>query len=167
MKKLLPKTAFTPQGFTLIELMVAITIVAVMSIAGIIVYTQVQQNARDAKRREDINAIATAIEAAKEPTSGNYVDVSSDSLVGGEFPIDPTGGSVSATSTYRYCYATSVTKTPPTTPTTWTDRTVCPSAYGKLNRTQVGGTSILSWKACALLERGVNPANIICRSNSQ
>lgn len=49
-------------GFTLIELMVAISIIAIMSVAGIIIYTDVQKKSRDSKRKQDLKAIKTALE---------------------------------------------------------------------------------------------------------
>lgn len=166
MKRLLPNTFFnnsSSSGFTLIELMVAITIVAIMSVAGIIVYTQVQQNARDSKRREDINAIATAIEGAKDPTSSTYSSISASNFPTQTIPFDPAG---TATTT-RYCIAVAAagTNTVPAIPTAWATRTTCPTNYAAFTGTNVNGFS--AWTLCALLEKGTNPANIICLSNSQ
>lgn len=50
------------QGFTLIELMVVVTIIGVLMAAGIVAFTSAQRAARDAKRRADIDAIAKAQE---------------------------------------------------------------------------------------------------------
>lgn len=58
-------------GFTLIELLVVISIIAILSVIGMAVYSKVQQNARDAKRRGDIQAIATAYEIYKS-VKGHY-----------------------------------------------------------------------------------------------
>ena len=49
------------KGFTLVELLVVITIIAILSIIGITVFTSVQKNARDTKRREDLHALAQAV----------------------------------------------------------------------------------------------------------
>lgn len=49
-------------GFTLIEIMVAISIVAVISTIGMVVYTSAQVGARDAKRKQDFRALQTALE---------------------------------------------------------------------------------------------------------
>ena len=53
-------------GFTLIELMVAISIVAILSTVGMSFYGTAQKSARDSKRKQDINAIATALEIYKQ-----------------------------------------------------------------------------------------------------
>lgn len=53
------------KGFTLIELLVVISIIAILSLIGITVFTGVQKNARDAKRRGDMKAISNALEQYK------------------------------------------------------------------------------------------------------
>lgn len=49
-------------GFTLIELMVAISIVAILSTIGMTVYSKAQALARDSKRKEDLKSITIALE---------------------------------------------------------------------------------------------------------
>lgn len=53
------------KGFTLIELMVAIAIIAILAAVGMVVYSSAQQTARVSKRIQDIKAIQLAIEAYK------------------------------------------------------------------------------------------------------
>lgn len=50
------------RGFTLIELMIAISIVAVLSSIGFASYSSSQVYARDSKRKQDLRAVATALE---------------------------------------------------------------------------------------------------------
>lgn len=93
MEKMLPKTKYSPQGFTLIELMVVISIIAVLSVIGITIFSGVQKNARDTKRRADIDAIATAMErkynsGSATPYSAAAVTDFSDNKV----PVDPQSG---------------------------------------------------------------------------
>lgn len=60
---------FTPQprahrqktGFTLIELLVVATIMIVLTAIGLVSYTQVNQNARNAKRKADIESLRQAL----------------------------------------------------------------------------------------------------------
>lgn len=59
-------------GFTLVELLVVITIIAILSVVGITVFTGTQQNARDARRKTDIDAIANALEVHYNSGTGTY-----------------------------------------------------------------------------------------------
>ncbi len=55
-------------GFTLIELMVAISIIAILAAVGLVVYGSAQKTARISKRVQDILAIKTALETYKAAT---------------------------------------------------------------------------------------------------
>lgn len=77
-------------GFTLIELLIVVVILAILSVIGLVVFTGLQGNARDAKRREDIQAIAKAYEANYNLTTFNYA-VLTDVDFSNEFPEDPRG----------------------------------------------------------------------------
>ncbi len=50
------------KGFTLMELLVTITIMAVLATIAIAIFSGAQQSARDTKRRQDINAIKNVLE---------------------------------------------------------------------------------------------------------
>lgn len=71
------------KGFTLIELMVAITIVAVISAIGYISYSSAQISSRDAKRKQDLRSLATALEVyhqanGRYPCTGGVAQVSNN-----------------------------------------------------------------------------------------
>lgn len=50
------------RGFTIIELLVVIAIIAVLVIIGLVAYSQVGPKARDSNRKENLRAIAQALE---------------------------------------------------------------------------------------------------------
>lgn len=58
-------------GFTLIELMVTVAIIAILVALGIGVFSRAQRNARDAVRRAALRGLKTALEIYKLE-SGNY-----------------------------------------------------------------------------------------------
>ncbi len=84
------------KGFTLIELMVVITIIAILSMIGVTAFSGVQKNARDAKRRGDIDAIATAFEI--NYSGGTYILPSNSAFASGSAPKDPLDGQDNCTS---------------------------------------------------------------------
>lgn len=68
MKRFLPKS-INPRGFTLVELLVVVAIIAVLSVIGLTTFTSVQASSRDARRKEDVDAIAKALEVNYNNTS--------------------------------------------------------------------------------------------------
>lgn len=60
------------KGFTLVELMVAISIVAVLAAIGFTLFQTTQASARDAKRRADVDSMSTAMETRFNAESSVY-----------------------------------------------------------------------------------------------
>ena len=100
-------------GFTLIELMIVVTIIGILMSSGIVAFTQLQKKSRDSKRRADLEAIGRALEQRYQDL-GNYPNMNGfysngdewiwgmQPVIGGYFPsgslpVDPIN-----TSTYRY-----------------------------------------------------------------
>ncbi len=82
MRKFLPKSS----GFTLIELMVVVAIIAILATIGFTLYSGVQSKARDAKRQGDIDAIAKAFEVNKVQGSTTYPAISTAWFAGNTIP---------------------------------------------------------------------------------
>lgn len=58
-------------GFTLVELLVVISIIAILSAVGMVIYSGTRIKARDAVRKADLNSISTALEQYKM-INGSY-----------------------------------------------------------------------------------------------
>lgn len=120
MKKLLPKSFKNPAGFTLIELMIVVAIIAVLSVIGITIFGNIQQRGRDARRKGDIDAITKALEAhyndaaCGASATSPYCPVTSTTAASlfssGVTPVNPTPGGAgytglptAAAATYSIC----------------------------------------------------------------
>ena len=108
MKKLLPKTTHNPNGFTLVELLVVVAIIAILSVIGLAVFTGIQGRARDSKRKADIDEISKALEV--HFANGSYPAVVGSWFANGATPANPTpngaaysGIPPAATTTYTVC----------------------------------------------------------------
>ncbi|OGE19386.1 hypothetical protein A3D83_04900 [Candidatus Daviesbacteria bacterium RIFCSPHIGHO2_02_FULL_41_10] len=110
MQKLLP----SERGFTLVEILVTITIVAILAVVGMVIMGAVQRNARDAQRIADINAIAKAMESNY---AARYQGLQAPWFARGTFPVDPiyrffagqfTCNASTTSSTCKYCVLASV-----------------------------------------------------------
>lgn len=100
-------------GFTLIELLVVVTIIGILSSVGFAIYTSTQITARDAKRKQDLKAIATSLEVYHQyhnlyPAASVNSDSSVNwpNLINSNYiivmPVDPLN---TGTHTYRYVSA--------------------------------------------------------------
>lgn len=97
MKKLLPKTKHNSSGFTLVELLVVISIIAILSVIGITIFSGVQKNARDARRNADVQSISQALEVHYGDTTCGATAVSYCApepgwFSSGTLPKDPQTG---------------------------------------------------------------------------
>lgn len=61
---------YSRRGFTLIELIVAISIVSILSVVGVVFYGTAQRQARDNTRIADLTAVNQAIQAAVSEVEG-------------------------------------------------------------------------------------------------
>ncbi len=152
MKKYLPNSA---KGFTLVEILVAITIIAVLAAVGIVVFGGVQTKARDARRSQDLDAIANAIEGKKQAGGIFYSGLTSADFSSGSIPTDPKS------STQNYCFwgKTSVPPVAPITkPTadsvTWSNCSGPSADYTAVVGANIpaDATKVTSWTICAKQE---------------
>lgn len=76
------------KGFTLVELLVAISIVAVLATIGFTLFQTTQASARDAKRRADIDAMSTALETHFDASTGVYTALDATWFSDKTIPLD-------------------------------------------------------------------------------
>lgn len=74
------------RGFTFIEILVAVTIMAVLMAIGIASYASVNKRARDAKRKSDLEQIRSALEQYR-------ADIGSYPTEGGGWKLSTSGSS--------------------------------------------------------------------------
>ncbi|MCX6794108.1 MAG: prepilin-type N-terminal cleavage/methylation domain-containing protein [Candidatus Gottesmanbacteria bacterium] len=67
------------QGFTLIEILVSATIIAVLSVVGVASYTSINKRSRDAKRKSDLEQVRSALEMYR--TDNGYYPGSSTGFI--------------------------------------------------------------------------------------
>lgn len=92
------------RGYTLLELLVVITVIAIIASVGLVSYSGTSKKARDTKRKGDLDAIANAMEqyyaicgsTYPAPAAGNLVPTSISCAspvqsIMATVPTDPTG----------------------------------------------------------------------------
>lgn len=166
----LPKLNNPSEGFTLIELMVVVTILAILAVVGFAVFTNAQAIARDGIRRQEIASLAKSIETSKDPTVASYTY--SNTTYTAEYPnvnSRPKDPYKDATKT-QYCYDTDANAMPndpsAAEATAWTGASCTPNYAvfinntGAITATAINGSRY--WKICAKLEV---PGSAFCQGN--
>ena len=97
-------------GFSLIELMVSTTVIAILTVIGVVSYSSVNKRSRDVKRKSDIEQIRSALEMYRsdygyypnvEGGSWGTADVLGPSLVTTYMPVIPADPQVTQ---FKYYY---------------------------------------------------------------
>lgn len=107
------------KGFTIVELLIVIVVIAILATLVIVTFTGIQQKARDSKRETDIDALDSHLEAfyADNGYYPTITDLTTSSWVASNMKgfdpsalTDPKGniitGNAPAAGTYAYSYVT-------------------------------------------------------------
>tara|TARA_Y100000310_G_C20557120_1_gene751125 strand:- start:229 stop:618 length:390 start_codon:yes stop_codon:yes gene_type:complete len=97
------------KGFTLVELIVVITIIMLVTAVGVISFTGINKRSRDSRRLSDLKKVSIALEIYRQengsyPDDGDLDDLESDYI--DAIPTDPKSFSYyyDQTSDYTYTY---------------------------------------------------------------
>ena len=89
------------KGFTLFELLVSISIIAVLTAVAVVSYGGLNKKTRDSRRVADLEKIRIALEAARQ-IGNTYPSTLSLLVVGGYLDKQPADPKTKLTSTYMY-----------------------------------------------------------------
>ena len=160
MKKFLPV-----KGFTLVELLVVVSIIAILSVIGLAIFGNIQKGARDARRKTDVDSIAQAMEINYgKDIAGQYKGLLDNMFSSGTIPKDPVSTNVAPETTCpgvcKYCM-----KEGGSAPTGAACATSdAPVAAGAPS----GGGTNTYWVVCTNLEAAPpNQLTFYCRGNQQ
>jgi general secretion pathway protein G len=85
-------------GFTLLELLVVISIIGILLAIGTVAYSSAQKKGRDARRKSDVKAMQKAMEQYYAENTGYGSDTSCQTQLGAHMdhvPTDPKAGNYS------------------------------------------------------------------------
>ena len=91
------------KGFTLIELIVTVTIIAILTVVGVVSYSGTSKKARDNRRMADLEKIRVALELYRQGTGSTYPgdwDLLVDNGYIQTIPVGPKGSAIGDTYTY-------------------------------------------------------------------
>ncbi len=131
-------------GFTLLELLVTVTIIAILTLIGIVSYASVNRRSRDVKRKSDLEEIRSALEMYR-----------SDNVNGGVYPSEGNGSWTPAGSLKADLVSTYIPAVPDD-----------PNGTNHYQYMGIQTNNVYSsYCLCACLESnncdGTNPANIV------
>ncbi|MBI2011564.1 prepilin-type N-terminal cleavage/methylation domain-containing protein [Candidatus Daviesbacteria bacterium] len=162
-------------GFTLIELIVTISIIAILSVIGVTIYSGVQKTARDSRRIQEVQSIIKAMEShylssggtcesAGTSTSPTYCPLQNNWFASAGVSGVPKDPKESLT---PYCIAVDNTAMPSNaTTSTWATAGSCASPYVAANVNIPANSSLpfAYFKVCTLKE---GDGQVFCLGSSQ
>lgn len=82
------KRILRESGFTLVEILVVISIISILSAIGLVVYQNTQASARNTIRKSDLNNLASALELYLQTYKSYYVSSNHGTANGADCDID-------------------------------------------------------------------------------
>lgn len=84
-----PKSFKNPRGFTLVELLIVVAILAILATIGFAILGNQSGKARDARRKADLDQISKAYEVTYDQNAGEYRALTGADFTSGTVPTDP------------------------------------------------------------------------------
>lgn len=151
-------------GFTMVELLIVISIIALLTTIAIGVYSGVQKNGRDARRRAEVDSLFKSIDSSKDPVSGVYGFTAANFV--SDFPTPPADPGGAAWSSYCILTSTSTADTL-TAPSPAAFSVPCPTSWvpvtNYLTPAPPFPTGTRGWLLCAKLESN---STLFCRAST-
>lgn len=142
------------KGFTLVELLIVISIISILAVISSAVYSNMTSGANDARRVSDINAIASALETKYDT---QYNALANADFTPGTIPIDPKNtasgcGNTSGSLPCQYCVQSA--------------NQLCPTGSTVVSAA-APATGAISWYVCANFQKLTNGAWFFCNRNQR
>jgi prepilin-type N-terminal cleavage/methylation domain-containing protein len=96
-------------GFTFIEILVVVTVIALLTTVAAVSYVAVNKRSRDAKRLGDLEQVRAALELCRTDAGSYPASISSGVVCNSNtylatLPVDPKNGQSGGSFTYGYTY---------------------------------------------------------------
>ena len=85
-----------PQGFTIVELLIVVVVIAILAAISVVAYTGIQDRARVSKAQGDIRTIVTAVQIARINESKSMLQITGSGYTGSTCASKPSGTDLAA-----------------------------------------------------------------------
>lgn len=152
-------------GFTLLEVLVVVAIIAVLGGISTTIFLGAQSSSKDGQRRSEISSLAKSIEAAKDYASSPPKYTYNTDTAGKDFPKGIPYSGPKGASSEPYCIRTNtLTAESPVEMTINTPGAACSNNYKTLQESissttsgDMGAGDVIAWTLCARMERADSP----------
>lgn len=95
----------TINGFTIVELLIVVVVIAILASISVVAYTGIQDRARRSKVDDDIRNFISVIESARHSTGKNFIAITGSNYTAGPCVSKPAGTDLAALPNSDTCIA--------------------------------------------------------------
>ena len=92
------------RGFTIVELLIVVVVIAILAAISIVAYNGIQERARQSKINTDIAAIMKAVQAARAAESKTLSQITGSTATGSNCWVQPDGTDLAALASTHGCW---------------------------------------------------------------